>query len=125
MLKPIGLWIQTLADEDFPAPQELAGELPNETRAALVQYLATGLPLIKYRGYSWCRFDCGIEHSRMGRWDLTDGLWVWPEGLSQYAEVPGIRRHGGPVVSRCRTSIDTRGSGVERVMTPYLEALVA
>jgi len=90
VLKPIGLWIETLTDEDFPAPQELVGELPNETRAALVQYLATGLPLIHYRGYSWCRFACGIEHSRMGSWDLTDGVWVWPQGLSHYVDVHGI-----------------------------------
>jgi hypothetical protein len=26
----------------------------------------------------------------MGSWDLTDGTWVWPQGLSHYVEVHGI-----------------------------------
>lgn len=26
----------------------------------------------------------------MGSWDLTDGLWVWPEGLAHYVDVHSI-----------------------------------
>ena len=26
----------------------------------------------------------------MGSWDLTDGTWVWPQGLSHYVEVHGV-----------------------------------
>lgn len=50
MLKAIGWWIETLADEESPAPQELVGELPSEVRTALANYLAGGLRLIQYRG---------------------------------------------------------------------------
>ena len=90
MLKLIGCWIASVGDQDLPAPQELVGELPGEVRKALVSYLATGLPLVQYRGLSWCRFHCGIESRRMGSWDLTDGVWVWPEGLAHYVEVHGV-----------------------------------
>src|SRR5665213_1053093 len=83
MLKPIGWWIETRTDETLPAPQELVIELPVDERSALTKYLADGLPLIQYRGYSWCRFGCGIQHSEMGSWDLTDGVWVWPQGRRQ------------------------------------------
>jgi hypothetical protein len=29
---------------------------------------------------------CGIEHSMMGDSDLTDGIWVWPQGLVHYVD---------------------------------------
>ena len=87
MLKPIGWWIETLADEKLPAPQEFVGELLSERRTALANYLSDGLRLIQYRGYSWCRFACGVARSKMGSWDITDGVWVWPEGLAHYVQV--------------------------------------
>ena len=90
MLKAIGLWIQTLADEERPAPQELVGQLPSQVRTALASYLSGGLRLVQCRGYSWCRFECGAKDSEMGSWDLTDGTWVWPEGLAHYVAVHGV-----------------------------------
>src|SRR4051812_17721554 len=90
MLKALGWWITSLADESLPAPQEVVGELPWRDRMCLTEYLDKGLHLVQYRGDSWCRFDCGIKDSRMGSWDLTDGTWVWPQGLSHYVEVHGV-----------------------------------
>ena len=86
MLRPIGWWSESLADEELPAPQELMGPQAAEVTAGLARYLASGFPLIEYRGFSWCRFLCGIDHSKMGRCDLTDGVWVWPEGLAHYVQ---------------------------------------
>lgn len=86
MLKAIGWWIESLEDEESPAPQELVGALPPEVREALASYLNGGLKLIQYRGYSWCLFDCAVDYSKMGSWDLTDGIWVWPQGLAHYVE---------------------------------------
>lgn len=90
MLKAVGWWISSLMDEGLPAPQEFVGELPRETRMQLTRHLNRGLHLVQYRGYSWCRFGCGIKDFEMGSWDLTDGLWVWPQGLAHYVEVHGI-----------------------------------
>jgi hypothetical protein len=96
MLRAIGFWIRDLRDESYPAPQELVGALPEERRLSLAHYLESGATFGQYLGYSWCRFVCGAAESvaaqmdtRLGTRDLTDGTWVWPEGLAHY-----VREHG-------------------------------
>jgi hypothetical protein len=84
----IGYWIGSHGAELFPAPQECQGELSDSVREKLANYLDGGQMHEQYRGLSWCRFDCGIESSKMGSKDLTDGVWIWPEALSHY-----IRKH--------------------------------
>ena len=86
MLKAIGFWIEGLDDEEFPAPQEFVGPLPSDTRSRMVRYLDAGVTFETYRGYSWCRFSCGVALSHMGSRHLTDGTWLWPEGLSHYVK---------------------------------------
>jgi hypothetical protein len=88
MLKAIGYWTTDLNDEVRPLPQELLGVMPAEDRARLAVYLANGMHYMAYLGQSWCRFDCGIDRAHMGSKDLSDGTWVWPEGLSHY-----VREH--------------------------------
>ncbi len=89
MLNAIGFWITNLRDDALPSPQELVGDMPASLREQLASYLTAGHRFRQFRGYSWCRFDCGIQYSQMGSWDLTDGTWVWPEGLPHY-----VREHG-------------------------------
>ena len=84
MLKAIGFWITGLHDERQPAPQEFVGAMPADQRTRLAEYLAAGMTYESYRGLSWCRFGCGIEWALMGSRDLTDGTWLWPEGLAHY-----------------------------------------
>ncbi len=43
----------------------------------------------EYLGLSYCRFDCGQRG--LGSADLTDGTWVWPEGLWHYVDVHSVR----------------------------------
>jgi hypothetical protein len=62
--------------------------MPEDQRARLGDYLAAGITHEQYLGFSWCRFGCGISPTLMGSRDLTDGAWVWPEGLSHY-----VREH--------------------------------
>lgn len=82
MLKGIGTFIESLDDDILPAPQWLV--VSDSRLAAVADYLDSGLVYKKYRGYSWCRFGCDIPSDSMGSCELTDGLWVWPEGLSHY-----------------------------------------
>jgi hypothetical protein len=63
-------------------PAELPGVLA---------YLRAGQEWIRFNGWSYCRFDCGIAPSALGDRDLTDGMWVWPEGLPHYVEVHSVR----------------------------------
>lgn len=44
-----------------------------------------------YRAGTFCRFACGVASRELGRRDLTDGAWVWPEGLAHYVEAHGVR----------------------------------
>jgi hypothetical protein len=68
------------------APDFYGSELP-----LVIRYLQSGQPIMDYLGYSYCRFSCGIPNCEMGASDLTDGEWVWPEGLSHYVEAHGVR----------------------------------
>jgi hypothetical protein len=55
--------------------------------------LCAGNTRASYAGYSSCRFaDChdpGREH--LGTRDLTDGDWIWPEGLAHYVTEHAVR----------------------------------
>lgn len=64
-----------------------------DERPQLVEYLRTGCRHSTYFGFSFCRLDsvCHIPREQMGSADLTDGEWVWPEGLAHYVEVHQIR----------------------------------
>jgi hypothetical protein len=84
----IGYWIQSLLDEKYFPPQELVGEWPAGTRERVATCLDQGSVFESYRGISWCRFGCG--HHSMGSRELTDGHWVWPEGLSHYVRAHGV-----------------------------------
>jgi hypothetical protein len=80
MLRGIGYFITSLWDETLPAPQELVGT--DSRLPAVADYLDRGMVHVRYRGRSWCRFGC--RDVAMGSADLTDGVWVWPEGLAHY-----------------------------------------
>lgn len=85
----IGYW-RDIPDEhiDCPEPNNLvkAEWIEPGDKARLVRYLLNGLVYESYRGYSYCRFNCGIDFQQMGSRDFTDGCWVWPEGLAHYVK---------------------------------------
>jgi hypothetical protein len=57
----------------------------------ILAYLRGGQEWIRFNGWSYCRFACGIDPSALGDRDLTDGVWVWPEGLAHYVETHCVR----------------------------------
>jgi hypothetical protein len=86
----IGYWMTDLREPRLPLPQELVGTMETEVRERVCEYLSGGELFETYRGYSWCRFGCGIGYDRMGCREFTDGEWVWPEGLVHYVRCHGI-----------------------------------
>ncbi|MEU8103997.1 hypothetical protein AB0C18_09750 [Nonomuraea muscovyensis] len=56
-------------------------------RLLVVNYLENGMGHMDWMGISMCRF-CG-QHN--GASDFTDGVYVWPEGLSHYLKEHGVR----------------------------------
>lgn len=99
----IGYWIESLLDAKYFPPQELVGELPAQKMERVATYLDQAAVFESYRGISWCRFGCG--HHSMGSRDLTDGEWVWPEGLSHY-----VRAHGVTLPDQFLHHVESGGS---------------
>lgn len=88
-LEVLGWWFSPFAPSTLPRPQALVGGLEPAARAAVVGYLRAGKTLVTFPEASFCRFDCG--ETAMGTKDLTDGRYVWPEGLAHYVERHGVR----------------------------------
>lgn len=86
----IGLWRERGSLRGCHPSRLISSTWDAKKRQCVIQYLRSGLELGGYLGYSWCRFRCGIPDEQMGSRDLTDGLWVWPEGLVHYVEAHGI-----------------------------------
>lgn len=83
-LEILGRWFNEGAPNGLPRPQLLVAPIPAATRTMLVDYLRAGKTLVHYPEPSFCRFACrGVD---MGRTDLTDGAFVWPDGLAHYVE---------------------------------------
>lgn len=62
-------------------------------RQAVTAYLRKGSTARVYLGYSWCRFRC--ERGRhLGTTDLSDGMYIWPSGLTHYLEDHAVRLPG-------------------------------
>jgi len=80
----VGYWWSPSRPE-LPDPRVLVGEpYAPELRDRISGYLASGGIFVACFGFSYCRFECGVNNSEMGVADLTDGVWVWPEGLHHY-----------------------------------------
>jgi hypothetical protein len=89
-MKLIGYWAGRVSPTELPLPQELVGELSASVRAAVCEYLANGEVYETYRGHSWCRFYCGVINEKMGGRELTDGEWIWPDGLVHYVRAHSV-----------------------------------
>lgn len=90
-LVALGYW-HSLLEPDLPDPARFIDPAwaPAE-RQQVLTYLQHGRPLVAWMGYSWCRFRCGIRDPHLGAWDLTDGTYLWPEGLSHYVAAHQVR----------------------------------
>ncbi|MBL9077529.1 MAG: hypothetical protein JNL08_08500 [Planctomycetes bacterium] len=81
-LEVVGWWFRDEAPGPLPRPQLLVRPWQPAERAAVVAHLRAGKVLETYPEPSYCRFACGAAD--MGRADLSDGTFVWPEGLVHY-----------------------------------------
>lgn len=89
-LRAIGYW-QSAAQPELPHPATHAdAEWQPEERQATIQYLRSGAVCERWLGFSTCRL-CGQTGRALGDADLTDGTWIWPEGLPHYLEQHAVR----------------------------------
>jgi len=86
----IGYWAEPgHPDSPYPDPRDLVDRnQPREERNAIVDYLTRGLLARAYMGRSTCRI-CGDPAN--GNLELTDGIFLWPEGLAHYVRDHDVR----------------------------------
>ena len=84
----IGYWDGPQTDHSWPVPQDFVDSgWDEEERDLVATYLTTGLIVRAYMGFSRCRM-CGREN---GNLELSDGVFVWPDGLAHYVADHGVR----------------------------------
>ena len=86
-LKKIGYWNDNFCVSSVN-PRML--NVSNCVDQKLIDYLKNGVEVAISPGFSFCRFDCGISDYEMGCRDFSDGVYIWPEGLSHYVEIHRI-----------------------------------
>lgn len=90
----IGYWRGEGA-EGWPDPHKFVdSSWDADEREVVVDYLGRGFVVRAYMGYSPCRI-CGRDN---GSLELSDGVYVWPEGLAHYLADHEVRPPG-PFVS--------------------------
>ena len=88
----VGYW-RSPEQPDLPHPGDFvdaswdAGE-----RRRVIEYLdhAYQIPMLSF-GPSWCRMGCAGFPKDIGTQDLTDGVWLFPEGLVHYVRHHAVR----------------------------------
>jgi hypothetical protein len=96
-LKGVGYWrplpkFRSTRGNQFPDPTFLVDPGWCEAeREQITSYLRMGHRYQQWRGMSYCRFECGAPVWDMGTRCLSDGEWVWPEGLAHYVECHFVR----------------------------------
>lgn len=89
-LSRVGFW-RSDREPSLTDPRELVDQgWDAAERQSVIEYLEGShyMPIAQ-GGPSWCRFGCSPRPADIGTQDLTDGTWVFPEGLAHY-----IRSHG-------------------------------
>lgn len=83
----IGFW-HSQNEPQLPKIQEsIDYSWSRDHRSVVASYLKNGTVSGRYKGWSNCRI-CGVKN---GSSDLTDGAYVWPEGLVHYVEAHHIK----------------------------------
>jgi len=84
----LGYWNGDGVSRPWPRPEEFVdSEWDLDERDLVADYLGRGFVARSCMGLSRCRL-CGEQN---GALELTDGFFVWPEGLAHYVHEHGVR----------------------------------
>jgi hypothetical protein len=100
-LRALGFWSGKNASLDLPHPgifQDVSWNA--EEREMIITYLKQAPMVVPYLGVSYCRFECG--ETNMGSYDMSDGVYFWPEGLAHYLEKHNVRLPGEFIEHACK-----------------------
>jgi hypothetical protein len=88
----VGYW-RSPENPNLPHPGDFAdASWDDAERQKVVEYLdhAYQIPMCSC-GPSWCRMGCAGVPGDIGTQDLTDGVWLFPEGLVHYVRHHEVR----------------------------------
>ena len=86
----LGYWSSD-SEKRLPNPVDMVdAHLSDEDRDDASDYLKRGFIVRAYMGQSPCRI-CGAPN---GSLELSDGTYVWPEGLTHYVSEHNVRLPG-------------------------------
>jgi hypothetical protein len=97
-LKFIGYWAplgrkpDNLAQLTLPDPKlwvDRTWSIREQQR--VLNHLSVGTMWEGWFGPSYCRFGCDDDRHDMGSTDLTDGVYVWPQGFAHYIERHAVK----------------------------------
>lgn len=88
-LTAVGYW-HSIFEPEYPDPAWFIDENwhPAEKKM-VIAHLLQGQILADWTGQSWCRFRCG--ETQMGAKDMTDGVYIYPQGLVHYLEIHQVK----------------------------------
>ena len=83
----LGYWLGDRAP-GWPDPRRFVDpDWDADERAETVSYLRHAMVARAFMGHSQCRF-CDAQ---VGSLELSDGVFIWPEGLAHYVEEHDVR----------------------------------
>lgn len=86
-LRRLGYWQDEMSPE-WPDPSDFIDPTwQGDERESVSSYLSQATVLFAALGASQCRI-CGRPN---GTLDLTDGVYLWPEGLAHYVDEHAVR----------------------------------
>jgi hypothetical protein len=90
ILRLIGYWKNDWK-HSLPDPADFVdADWDAAEREKVIAHLKSGITMpYAAGGKSWCRFGC--TKVDMGNMELTDGVYLWPQGLVHYLEYHDLR----------------------------------
>ena len=95
----------------------------SEIKARVIKYLMAGKTVRRFCGTSWCRFRCRqFGHFSLGSAELTDDVYIWPQGLQHYLSEHSVRLPDEFVAHVLRRmSMQTRAEALARLESNSVE----
>lgn len=91
-LKLIGFWAESKVPSQLPHPRNFVQPgWEAEHKQSIVNYLRQGLFVAGSWDYATNRFEDGRFEKEMGSALLSDGVYLWPEGLAIYVDAYDVR----------------------------------
>jgi hypothetical protein len=88
-LTAIGYW-HSIFEPEYPDPAKFIDLQWNVAeKITVIEHISQARVIADWTGQSWCRFRCG--EMQLGSQDVTDGIYIFPEGLVHYLQHHHVR----------------------------------